>query len=343
MRIRIAVDAMGGDFAPEAPVAAVVAASRDAAFADVDLMLMGPQAQLSALLQHHGAGERITILDTPEVIDGDEPGAQAIRRKKRSALVKGPALVAAGEADAFLSAGNTGALMVSSKLQLGMIEGVQRPALAALLPTWDGRNFLMLDLGAQPECDAENLVQFALMGAVHAERVLGRPQPRIGLLNIGAEASKGTRAVREAYELLQQTPLNFAGNVEGRDLLNGDVDVLVADGFAGNIALKTVEGTALGMFRLFKEAARSSPLAAVGAMLARGAFLQIRKQMDYSEYGGAPLLGLQGVVIKCHGSSNQYAIQNGLRVAVDAVRERIVDQIAADVAALGRMTTEGTH
>src|SRR5690606_31413506 len=126
------------------------------------------------------------------------PGAQAIRRKKRSALVKGPALVAAGEADAFLSAGNTGALMVSSKLQLGMIEGVQRPALAALLPTWDGRNFLMLDLGAQPECDAENLVQFALMGAVHAERVLGRPQPRIGLLNIGAEASKGTRAVREA-------------------------------------------------------------------------------------------------------------------------------------------------
>lgn len=331
--MRIAIDAMGGDHAPVAPLEAARRALDR--FPEARFTLVGP---ITAIQERLGpdAG-RFQLVDAPEVIGADESPAQAFRRKPRASIPVGAGLVRDGEADAFVSAGNTGALMVAGSLVLGMIDGVRRPALATMLPTWDGRGFLMLDLGAQVDCSAEHLLQFAVMGAVYMERVESRPRPRIGLLNIGSESGKGNRAVREAFDLLAAADLNFVGNVEARDVFDGPADVVVCDGFVGNAVLKAIEGTALGIFRQLRQEARSSPLTALGVLLARGGFLRLRQRLDYGEYGGAPLLGLNGVVVKCHGSSDARAIVNGIGAAVRALEQDMVSRIADHVAATGKV------
>ena len=331
--MRIAVDVMGGDLAPAAPLEAVQAAA--VRFPQVRFALLGPAAEIRARLG--AAASRFDLVDAPEVIAADEPPAQAVRRKTRASIPIGVELLRRGEADALVSAGNTGALMAAGALTLGMIAGVRRPALATQLPTWDGRGFLMLDLGAQVDCTAEHLLHFALMGAVFMERVAGRPRPRVALLNVGTERGKGSRTVREAYDLLAAAGVNFTGNVEARDLFDGPADVVVCDGFVGNAVLKTIEGTALGIFRLLRQEVRASRLAALGAWLARGGLRRVRQRLDYGEYGGAPLLGLNGVVIKCHGSSDARALANGIGAAVRALEQEMVGRIADHVAAAGKV------
>jgi len=331
--VRIAIDVMGGDLAPAAPLeAARMAAER---FPEVRLILVGPAAEIRSRLG--GDAGRFDVADAPDVIAAGEEPAQAVRRKPRASIPVGADLVRRGEADAFVSAGNTGALMAAAYLALGTVGAVRRPALATVLPTWDGKGFLMLDLGAQVDCTAQHLVQFAVMGAVFMEQVASRPRPRVALLNIGSESGKGSRAVREAYELLERAGLNFVGNVEARDLFDGPADVVVCDGFVGNAVLKAVEGTALGIFRLLREEVRSSRRAALGMALARSSLQRIRRRLDYAEYGGAPLLGLSRVVIKCHGSSDARAVANGIGVAVRTVQQRMVDRIADHLTAAGEV------
>ncbi|HEX6988412.1 MAG TPA: phosphate acyltransferase PlsX [Bacillota bacterium] len=322
--MRIALDVMGGDLAPAAPLEA--ARSAAARFPQARFLLVGPEAEIRAGLG--GDAERFDVIDAPEVIRVDEPPAQAVRRKPGASIPVGVDLVRQGQADALVSAGNTGALMVAATLELGTIPGVRRPALATMLPTWDGRGLLMLDLGAQVDCAAEHLVQFAVMGAVFMERVRGLTGPRVALLSIGAEAAKGSRAVREAHELLAASDLNFVGNVEARDLFAGPADVVVCDGFVGNAVLKAIEGTALGIFRLLRQEIQASRLTALGALLARSGLRRVRRRLDYAEYGGAPLLGVNGVVVKCHGSSDARAVANGIGAAVRAVEQGMIARIA---------------
>lgn len=322
--MRIAVDAAGGDHAPRAPVEAALAA---AARGDCQVVLVGPAAAVRPLLPSEVRG--VELVDAPEVIAADEQPARAIRRKRRSSVVVAVELLRRGEVDGFVSAGDTGALVVAGKWVLDTLPGVRRPALATLLPTLDGRGLLFLDVGAQVDCDPEDLYQFAVMGAVFAEQVLGRRPPRVGLLNIGSEARKGSRLAREAFKRLRHADLAFAGNVEARDLLLGQADVVVADGFVGNLVLKAVEGTAMTLFRLLRQELGGDPRGRLGGLLARPALRRVRERFDYREYGGAPLLGLGGVVVKCHGSSDARAIAAGIRVAVEMVRGRVLPRIAA--------------
>lgn len=333
--MKIAVDMTGGDHSPSAPIQAVVQAARE--LPEVEFLIVGPEPAMTNLLEQHGGrGLGIHVIDAPDVIGPDESPAQAVRRKPHSSINVGINLVRAGTADAFLSAGNTGALMVAGTLQLGMLPGVRRPALAAMLPTRDGRGFLLLDLGAQVDCNAEHLVQFAVMGSVYLERVLGVESPRVALLSLGTEPAKGNRAVREAHEALLNSALQFVGNVEARDLFDRVADVVVCDGFVGNAVLKTIEGTAFGLFRLLRAEVNRNFLSSVGAWLARDALLRVRARLDYTEYGGAPLLGLAGVVVKSHGSSNVRALRNGITVAVQAVKEQVISRTAEGIAAAGR-------
>lgn len=335
----IAIDAVGGDHAPGIPVAATLTAAGQYASDDVQFVLLGPEPVVTEELRRQGDARNIQVLDAPEIISVDEPPAQAVRRKRNSSIVMGIRLVAEGKAHAFLSAGSTGALMVAAKLILGTIPGIERPALATLMPTWDGRAFLMLDLGAQTGSSAENLFQYGLMGSVYMERVMGYHNPRVALLNIGVEAGKGGRTLQEAYELLARSELNFVGNVESRHLLDGKADVIVCDGFIGNILLKNMEGMALGLLELMKAEIRKEPLAMAGAWLARRALRRVRQRIDYSEYGGAPLLGIAGVVIKCHGSSNARAISNGIAMAIEATRQGMIDRISRHLVAVGKAVT----
>lgn len=335
----IAIDAVGGDHAPGIPVAATLTAAGQYASDDVQFVLLGPEPVVTEELRRQGDARNIQVLDAPEIISVDEPPAQAVRRKRNSSIVMGTRLVAEGKAHAFLSAGSTGALMVAAKLILGTIPGIERPALATLMPTWDGRAFLMLDLGAQTGSSAENLFQYGLMGSVYMERVMGYHNPRVALLNIGVEAGKGGRTLQEAYELLARSELNFVGNVESRHLLDGKADVIVCDGFIGNILLKNMEGMALGLLELMKAEIRKEPLAMAGAWLARRALRRVRQRIDYSEYGGAPLLGIAGVVIKCHGSSNARAISNGIAMAIEATRQGMIDRISRHLVAVGKAVT----
>lgn len=322
--MRIAVDAAGGDHAPRAPVEAAL---RAAAGGECQVVLVGPEAAVRPLLP---AGSRgVELVDAPEVIAPEEQPALAVRRKRRSSVVVGMELLRAGRVDAFVSAGDTGALVVAGKWLLDTLPGVRRPALATVLPTLDGRGLLLLDVGAQVDCQPEDLYRFAVMGAVFAERVLGRRPPRVGLLNVGSEARKGSHLAREAHALLAAGPLTFVGNVEARDLFAAPADVVVADGFVGNLVLKTIEGTAMALMRVLREELGRDARGRLGGLLARPAFRRVRARFDYGEYGGAPLLGLAGAVVKCHGSSDARAIASGIRVAAEMVRGQVLARIAA--------------
>jgi glycerol-3-phosphate acyltransferase PlsX len=330
--IRVAVDAMGGDHAPGEIVAGAVCAARELG---AEVILVGPTERLAAELRNAGAGGLpVRVEEAPEVIEMAEAPAMALRKKRRASVVVAVDLVRRGEADAMVSAGNTGAAMAAGLLTLGRIEGIDRPAIAAVLPTLRGRA-IMLDVGANVDCRPKHLLQFALMGSVYASRVLGVATPRVGLLSNGAEETKGNEAVIRAAELLRQCGLHFIGNVEGREFFDGIADVVVCDGFVGNVVLKFGEGLALGIFTLLREELSRGLLVRLGVALARPRLRALARRMDYTEYGGAPLLGVNGICIISHGSSRAKAIRNAVALAIESRRSRIVDAIREDV---GRLT-----
>jgi phosphate acyltransferase len=311
----IALDAMGSDRAPKPEIEGAMLAARNYG---VRVLLVGPEATIKAELDRHPSAARLPleIVHASEVISMEDKAVQAVRAKRDSSMRVGLRLVREGRAAGFVTAGNTGAAMATAKMVLGALHGVDRPALAAVFPTAPGTAAILLDVGANVDCKPHNLEQFAVMGEIYSRSMFGAGRrPRVGLLSIGEEETKGNVLTREAFQLLKRLPLNFIGNVEGRDLFNGHVDVIVADGFVGNVALKISEGVANFVRTVLKESLKATITAQVGAMLSRSAFSDFKKRIDHTEYGGAPLLGLKGVCIITHGSSNANAIKNAVRVA----------------------------
>ena len=333
MLIDIVLDAMGSDKAPEPELRGAILACK---LLPVRVHLVGPEeilrpalekllAQLARRNRFHFGSEppAIEIVNATEWIAMDDKAAQAVRSKRDSSMRVGLKLVREGKAAGFITAGNTGAAMATAKMVLGTLTGVDRPALATILPTSSGSPTLLLDVGANVDSDPKNLLQFAVMGSQYAENVLKIPTPRVGLLSIGEEDSKGNALTRDTLPLLRELPINFVGNVEGRDLFNGNADVVVCDGFVGNVALKTCEGVAKLVSISLKSSLKSTVTSTVGALLSRKAFASFKKKLDYSEYGGAPLLGVRGVCIVGHGSSNERAIMNGIRVAAEFAQAEV--------------------
>jgi len=329
----VALDAMGGDHAPAATVQGAVEAARQHG---IEVLLVGREAVLRRELGRHAAVPgRVHVVDAPEVVTMDDVPTAPARAKRNSSLAVAARLVRDGVAGAFVSAGNTGAAMVTAKLTLGTIAGVDRPALASVVPGID-RQTLVVDVGANVDCKPFHLLEFAVMGHFYAEAVLRVERPRVGLLSIGEERGKGDRVTQEAYELLASAGLNFIGNVEGRDVYAGTVDVVVCDGFVGNVVLKVSEGLGEMVFSLLKREARRSPLSAAGFLLAKGAFAGFKRQVDYAEYGGAPLLGVRGACLVGHGRSNAKAIRNAIRVAHSYATRGVVAHIEERIAGLRR-------
>jgi glycerol-3-phosphate acyltransferase PlsX len=327
----IALDAMGSDKAPDPEIKGAIQACRQL---PVRVHLVGPEDRLRAALHDATRGEELPIVIVPaaEWITMDEKTATAIRKKPGSTMRVGLRLVKDNKAAGFLTAGNTGAAMALAKMVLGALPGVDRPSLAALLPTSTGSPCVLLDVGANVDCKPHNLEQFAVMGEMYARSVLKIPRPRVGLLSIGEEEGKGNDLTRESFSLLKQLSFNFIGNVEGRDIYNGRADVVVCDGFVGNVALKTSEGLARLVRDLLRQSLNSTVTAQVGALLSRKAFNDFKKRLDYSEYGGAPLLGIRGVCIVNHGSSNDRAIYNGIRVMAEFAQAGINQRLEQEFA-----------
>jgi glycerol-3-phosphate acyltransferase PlsX len=312
---KVVLDAMGSDHAPHAVIEGALAAARDLG---VKVILVGQPEKLEPELKRcgwRGDGDRgIELVEAAEVIGMGEPVMASVRRKKKSSLRIGTRLVTDGKADGFVSAGNTGAAMATAKMVIGMLPGVDRPALAALIPTKSNKPTLLLDVGANSECKPHHLVQFAIMGDAYSRAVLGTIGPVVGLMSIGEEEAKGNDLTKEAFPLLREmSSLNFMGNVEGRDVFSGAVDVIVTDGFTGNVMLKLSEGLTDAMLSMIKRELTASAVTKAGAMLAKPAFRNIKKRLDYSEHGGAPLLGVRKIVVIGHGSSNARAIRNAIR------------------------------
>lgn len=318
--MQIAVDAMGGDHAPGEIVRGAVAAAREKI---ADIILVGDKRRLEPELNPLHPPANLEIVHTEQVVAMDEQPALALRRKREASIIVATRLVKEGRAAAVVSAGSTGAQMAAALLILGRSGKIQRPAIATIIPTLKGPK-LLLDAGANVDCRPEHLYEFALMGNVYAARVMGIRDPRVGLLNIGTEACKGNEQTLGAYNLLKDAPLNFIGNIEGRDILAGDTDVIVCDGFVGNVLLKFGEGMAQVLFTMIGREIKNSFRARLGAALVLPALRGLKKQVDYTEYGGAPLLGVQGVSIICHGSSNARAIKNAIKVAVRCVEQGLV-------------------
>jgi glycerol-3-phosphate acyltransferase PlsX len=317
---------MGGDYAPEAPVAAGAAFARE--HPDVEICLVGRTADIERVLPGD-APSNLQIEHTDAVISGEDEPVRAVRRNQDASLVVAARMVREGRAAAMLSAGNTGALVAAGLLVVGRIPGIERPALAPVLPTFDGRGVLLLDAGATVDASAENIVQFAKMGAIYSKGVLGVDTPRVGLLNIGTEASKGNAVTKEAYELLQTSGLNFVGNVEAREILDGHCNVVVCDGFIGNVVLKTIEGVGLGLFSALRGAFMSSFSGKVAGAIAKPSLRGLRDRFDYAEYGGAPFLGVAGGCLKAHGSSNQRAWYKALEQAERFTRNQLLERLTA--------------
>ncbi|WP_406678275.1 phosphate acyltransferase PlsX [Moorella sp. ACPs] len=318
--MQIAVDAMGGDHAPGEIVRGAVAAAREKI---ADIILVGDKRRLEPELNPLHPPANLEIVHTEQVVAMDEQPALALRRKREASIIVATRLVKEGRAAAVVSAGSTGAQMAAALLILGRSGKIQRPAIATIIPTLKGPK-LLLDAGANVDCRPEHLYEFALMGNVYAARVMGIREPRVGMLNIGTEACKGNEQTLGAYNLLKDAPLNFIGNIEGRDILAGDTDVIVCDGFVGNVLLKFGEGMAQALFTMIGREIKNSFRARLGAALVLPALRGLKKQVDYTEYGGAPLLGVQGVSIICHGSSNARAIKNAIKVAVRCVEQGLV-------------------
>ena len=326
--ITIAVDAMGGDHAPAAICAGAADALKQPGFR---LLLVGREGPIRKELDNLDYdADRVDVLDAPEVILTDEPPTAAIKQKKNSSIVLALHLVRDRKADAFVSAGNTGALLTGAALILGRIAGIERPALGTLLPNATGHTFL-IDSGANVDVKPAYLLQFAKMGAAYMEHTMGIKNPRVGLLNIGAEREKGNALTKEAYSLLEAGCRNFIGNVEARDIPDAAADVVVCDGFEGNILLKYSEGLAGGIMRILQRELTVSPVRKIGAWLARGAFAGLKKTFDYAEVGGAPFLGLNALVVKAHGSSNARAITAAIEQCRLFAANNIAQKIEAEM------------
>ena len=332
--MRIAIDAMGGDNAPQAVlegVKLVLPELKD----DVQLVLYGQEETLrSGLAALEVSDPRVSIVATSEIIGCDEQPTLAIRKKKDSSMVRAVEAVAQKEADCVLSAGSTGALLTGATLIIKRLKGVKRPALATVMPTVDSCT-LLLDCGANTDCKSEYLVQFAMMGTAYMKRVLGVENPRVGLLNNGAEEEKGNELTKQTYQLLKNAPVHFTGNCEGRDVLGGGFDVVVCDGFDGNIVLKSTEGAAALVMDLLKQGLMSSTRTKVGAAICKPAFKLLKKKLDYTEYGGAPLLGVNGGVIKAHGSSNGKSFRSAILQAEKLVSSNVTELLGAEIAQYG--------
>jgi glycerol-3-phosphate acyltransferase PlsX len=326
--VRIAIDAMGGDHGPVVTVAAAASFLRKQA--DSELLLVGRREEIEPLL---GAAAdlrtRLQIVHADEVVAMDDPPALALRGKRSSSMRLAVNLVKEGRADACLSAGNTGALMAISRFVLKTLEGIDRPAIASFLPNIKGGVTTMLDLGANVDCTAEHLFEFAILGAALVAAVQEMERPSIGLLNVGEEVIKGNDVVKRAGELLRASPLNFHGNVEGDDIYKGTTDVIVCDGFVGNVALKASEGLAQMLGTMVREEFTRSPLAKAAAVLAYPVLKRFRRRLDHRRYNGASLLGLRGIVIKSHGSADALAFENAIGVGYEAARHRLLERTVA--------------
>lgn len=330
----IAIDTMGGDHAPDAIVMGALDALRR--FDDIKILLAGPRAKIEALIADAAdVKDRIEILEADEVIGMDESPMLAVRKKVNSSLVQAMLAVRDKRAGAVVSAGSTGAVLAGGMLRIGRIRGIERPALAPVLPG-EKKPFMLIDSGANVDCQPKYLVQFGLMGNVYMKNVQGVQDPAVGLVNIGAEAEKGNKLTKETYELMQkQTSYRFAGNAEARDIPSGEYDVVVADGFAGNVILKYTEGLAKTMMHMLKDGMMSSTRTKMGALLAKPAFKVLKDKLDYNKQGGAPLLGVEGAVVKAHGSSGQEAICNAIRQARIMLEQDVVGKIKEGLAGLG--------
>ena len=343
--MKIVLDAMGGDDAPQINVDGAIAALRE--FDDIEIALVGPQQvveeAVAACADKEGYGlvkPRLTIVDAPEVITPQEHPVMALRRKKNSNFCVGMDMVRRKEAEAFVSAGSTGALMAGAMFKLGRIKGIGRPALATLLPV-PGRPLLMVDAGANVDCKPEWIVEFGLMGSAYMKRVMNVDRPQVGLLNIGVEAAKGNEQAQETYKLMSQgQPFEFCGNVEAREALGGSCDVLATDGFAGNVLLKNTEGVMSLLFSLLKKELMGSAKGKIAALLAKDSFRSLKKSFDSTEVGGAPLLGVEGTVIKAHGNSNARAIFCALRQARSVVLSGVTEVIREELALMKRAPQE---
>ncbi len=320
--VTIAVDAMGGDSAPKAEIEGAVRAARSYG---VQVILVGREEILRAeLAQHEGADSLpIEIAHASEHVTMEDSAAKVLRGKRDSSIRVACRLVRDGVAQGLVSAGNTGAIMVTAKTVQGMLPGVDRPALASAFPTLKGTPAVMVDVGANVDCTPRMLAQFGVMGEIYARLIFRTERPRVGLLSIGEEEHKGNDLTRNAYRLLKTLPLNFIGNVEGRDVYSGIADVIVCDGFIGNVALKVSEGLVDVIKHMLQESLRATITRQIGYVLSRAAYADFKKRVDYSEYGGAPLLGVKGVCIICHGRSNANAIKNAIRVAGEFCRARL--------------------
>lgn len=332
--MKIAIDAMGGDYAPLAVLEGVKLVLPELP-KDAELILFGDEKQIRDGMTLVALDDaRVSVTATTQVIGCDEQPTLAIRKKKDSSMVRAVEAVAGGEADCVLSAGSTGALLTGGTLIIKRLKGVKRPALATVLPTKESC-VLLLDCGANTDCKSDYLVQFALMGSAYMKSVLGVDNPRVGLLSNGAEEEKGNELTKETHALLKTAPVNFTGNCEARDVLGGEFDVVVCDGFDGNVVLKSTEGTAALMMSLLKEGLTSSFMTKLGALLSKKAFQSLKKKLDYTEYGGAPLLGVNGGVIKAHGSSNAKAFRSAILQAVRLVSSDVTGLVGAEIAAMG--------
>ena len=332
----IAVDAMGGDHAPQSEVEGALLAAREHG---VRVLLVGQEDVLRAeLARHKTDGLPVEVLAASQVIAMGENPIRALRKKRDSSLHVAARAAQEGRADGVVTAGNTGAAMAIVKTTLGMLPGVDRPALASVFPTKRGTPSVLLDVGANVDCKPQHLQQFAIMGEVYYRVMFGEPRPRVGLLSIGEEASKGNEVVRETHRRLKESSLSFdfVGNVEGRDVYTGDVHVVVCDGFIGNVALKISEGLVDALVSMLKEALGSTLSAKVGSLLSRQAYENFKKRVDYTESGGVPLLGIKGVCVICHGRSNANAIKNAIRVAADFSSRGINEKIERDLVQLAK-------
>jgi glycerol-3-phosphate acyltransferase PlsX len=330
--ITIAVDAMGGDQAPRPEVEGSVLAAREYG---TRILLVGQPAEIKRELARHSTrGLQVEIVPATEVITMSDSPMDAYRKKKDSSAHVAARLVRQGKADGFVSSGNTGAVMAVARFVLGTLPSVQRPALAAPFPTSRGGVSVLLDVGANVDSKVAHLLQFAVMGEIYYRVIFGARRPKVGLLSIGEEEMKGNELTREVHSRMKGLSLNFVGNVEGRDLFSGNVDVVVCDGFIGNIALKISEGVAQHIALFLKKALQGSIASQVGYVLSRNAFKEFRKKIDYSEYGGAPLLGVRGIVVIGHGRSNANAVKNAVRVTTELSQERLNEKIEQELSAL---------
>ena len=329
--MKIVVDAMGGDHAPAVVVDGSVQVARDLG---LEIILVGQGAAIEAeLAQHDTAGLPLTVQHASQVIEMDEHPAAAVRAKKDSSMVVAMELIKRHEADAFFTAGNSGGALAAALFRLGRIRGIKRPALSTIFPSRTPQGYcFVLDIGANADCRPEYLVQFALMGSIYAERVLGVAKPRVAIVSNGEEEGKGNQLVQETVPLLKDGGFHFVGNAEGKDIPWGHADVVVTDGFTGNVIIKLAEGVSKYLLDLLKTEITSSNVSKVGAMLAKPAFDQVKKRLDYREYGGAPLLGVDGVVIVGHGRSDARAIRNGIRMAAQAVENGVLEAIKQGLA-----------